>query len=467
MAPLPLIFAAHKRTGFTEAVTVNCLVEADPTNPSQPLALIARPGLEAFEQVGTAPRRGVFQKQGIFNGDALILMDDTLWRLPEGGTAVAFTGTVAGDGLVVMDGGLDRESESVVRIATGTAMYIVQGTSVTAENFPDSGNAGATSVTYLGSYWIGTETGTDFAYYIEPAGATWTALEFAAAEYRPDKLKGALTVGEIAWLLGEASLEGWRATGDAASQLEPAGGLKFDIGCRSLYAASNVKGTLIFVDDTCQVRLTSGGEPVIISGHGLAEQIRKVSAASLRASWFIIDGHVVWVLYIGTSATWLYDLTSKAWTRANSQGYDYWRADNFCTIGDTVLATDALSNEVYRVDPDVLGDDGDTFTMHFAAYVEAKERGFPLGNVELHCHVGGSPLSGQGSAPLVVMQVSHNGGKTYGSPKSRSLGTTGAYQQRVRWHGLGTAQAPFGAWFRFYISDPVVRRVSGGSVNAP
>lgn len=467
MSGLPLIFAAHKRTGFSEAVTVNCLVEADPTNPSQPLALIARPGLEAFEQVGNAPRRGVFQKQGIFDGEALILMDDTLWRLSESGTAVAFSGTVAGDGLVVMDGGLDEDSESVVRIATGTAMYIVQGTAVLPEDFPDSGNAGATSVTYLGGYWIGTETGTDFAYYIEPVGVTWTPLEFAAAEYKPDKLKGAVTVGEIAWLLGEASLEGWRATGDASSQLEPAGGLKFDIGCRSLYAVSNVKGTLIFVDDTCQVRLTSGGEPVIISGHGLAEQIRRVSAASLRASWFIIDGHLVWVLYLGTTATWLYDLTSKAWTRADSQGYDYWRADNFCTVGDTVLATDALSNEVYRVDPDVLGDDGDTFTMSFAAYIEAKERAVPLANLELHCHVGGSPMTGQGSDPLVVMKMSGDAGKTYGDPEEAGLGGTGDYLQRVRWNALGTAFPPFGTWFQFFISDPVVRRVSGGAVNVP
>lgn len=449
-------------------MTVNCLVERDPTSKAEIIALIARPGTEAFEVIGTAPIRLIWQKQGLFDNDALILASNTLYRLSAAGDVQAFTGTIAGDGLCIADGGIDPDGNSLVRIATGTAMYTVSGSAVAAENFPDSSNTGATSVAFLSGYFWGAETGTDFVYYIEPGGTTWNPIEFAAAEYSPDKVKGVVVVGELAALLGEVSTEFWRATGDATSPIEPAAGLKYDIGCRSIYAAVNCRGTLLWVDQDCAVRMSQGGVPTIISDHGLAEQIRRSDPADLRASFFVKDQHPVYVLTLGTAATWLYDLASKEWTRATSAGYPYWRQDLFCNIGDVVLARDVVSNQIYRIDPDLLDDDGTPFTMEFCAYLETKERPVQVANVDLHCEVGGSPRTGQGSDPLCGLQTSRDGGKTFNpNIRYRGLGATGEYMKRVRWNGLGQANHPQGMWFKWFISDPVVRRVSGASVNVP
>jgi hypothetical protein len=464
-----LVFAASKRTGFPEAIARNVLVETDPTSGSEPIALIARFGLEAYKTVGTAPIRCVFQKQGLFDDDALILASTTLYRVSTTGSVTALSGTVAGDDLVDIDAALDADLNSVARIATGNALYLVEGVTntVVQETFPDSGNAGATSVQHISGYWVATEAGTDAAYYIEPAGSTWNALQFASAEYAPDKLKGARVVGEIIWLLGESTLEGWRVTGDATSPLEPVGGLKFDVGCLSLFAAVNCRGTLIFVDADGSVRMTAGGEPSVISDSGLAEQVRRTAAADVRASFFIKDQHPVYVLTLGAGSTWLYDLSSKRWTTATSATLSYWRADLFCNQAGAVLARDALSNQIYRLDPDLLSDAGATFAMEFCAVIETKERSIPVANVELHCEVGGSPRAGQGSDPKVVLQISSDGTKTYGDARERGLGATGDYAKRPRWASLGTARAPRGYWLKFLISDPVVRRVSGVAFNVP
>lgn len=462
MPELPFFLKAFKRGGMADIPTTNMLVEMD--EQGRPV-LIARPGLEAFVQVGTAPIRGVFQKQGLFDDDALVLASQTLYRVSAAGVVTAFSGAIPGDGLVVIDGGLDADGLSIARIANGTGLYLTTGLSVAQEDFPD--DAGVTSVTMLAGYWLATQAETDFVYYLEPASTSWTALEFAAAEYRPDHVKVAIAFGEIAGLMGDASTEFWRATGDATSQLEPIGGLKWDIGCRAASAVVNCRGTLIWVDNDCAVRMTSGGEPAIITDNGLAEQIRRTATSDLRASFVVKDQHPLYVLTLGNQATWIYDLGMKAWTKANSAGLDFWRADLFCNIGDVALARDALSNQIYRLDPDLRADAGVTFTREFCAFLEARERGVPIANLELHCEKGGAPRTGQGSNPKVVLQVSLTGTRTWGPPKERGLGASGEYQKKVRWAGLGTALAPQGAWFKFAISDPVVTRVSAVAVNVP
>lgn len=468
MPALQLSFAAYKRSGFPEAVTVNCYPEPSPSKPSEPFALIARPGLEAFQTVGTAPIRAIFQKQGLFANAALVVDASGVSTLDATGAVTALTGaTIASTGLVDVDAGLDADGNSIARIANGSALYKVTGGVITQEDFPTVGGAGATSVAFYKGYWVASEAATDAFYYQVPATTTWVALQFASAEYAPDKLVAVRVFGELVALLGEATTEIWRASGEVAAPLAPYAGLNFDFGCRSRDAAVNCQGSLIWVDHNCAVRLCAGGAAKIISDNGLSEQIRKVASADLRATFFVKDGHPVYVLTLGTEATWVYDLAAQKWTRANSLGYDYWRAHLCCNIGDAVLAADALSHQVWRMDPDRMTDGTDTFTVEFCAFLEALEAPVPIANVELHCQTGGAPLSGQGSAPLVSLQISYDGGKTYGPEKTRSLGATGDYAKRVRWSAQGTAQPPVGAVLKFAISDPVVRRISGVFVNTP
>lgn len=467
MPAIPLSFAAFKRSSLPEAVTVNCYSEAAPTKPSEPVALIARPGLENFQQVGTAPTRALFQRQGLFDDAAMIVASTGVYTLSAAGAVTAYSGSVGGSGLVDVDAGLDADYNTVARIATGDAMYAVSGGFVTQEDFPVVGGSGASSVCFHKGYWLGVEADSDAVYYQIPATTTWNALQFASAEYAPDKLVAVRSFGELIALLGSASTEMWRATGDPSSPLEPYGGMSYPIGCRARDTAVNCLGTLVWVTDTCSVVATEGGAPQTISDNGLAEQIRRAEAADLRASTFVKDQHIIYRLTLGAAATWDYDLSTRRWSRADSQGRDYCRAHLFATLGNTVLAADTASNQFWLVDPDSRYDDDVTFTMQFSAFLEAPERPVTIGNLELHCETGGGPRTGQGSAPLVWLQVSLDGGKSWGPKKFRSLGVTGDHAKRIRWSGLGIARPPEGAIFLFGISDPAVRRVSGVYVNHP
>ncbi len=464
-APIPIAFASNKRSGFPEAVALNCLSEKSPTKPSTIDAMIARAGLRAFINLGNAPIRGVFAKAGLLGDQAFIVAENTAYLVSVSGVITPLTGTIAGDDLVIIDGGLDPDYGSLIRIANGSALYQYtravdgSGTTVVAEDFPTAGGAGATSVAFWGGYWVATEAGTDATYRIIPAGVTWDPLEFASAEYAPDPLKGLVVLGDQAALLGSATTEMWYLTGSSSDPMAPVAGLKFDIGCRNINAAVNCRGVLIWVSNDSSVVLSEGGAPRPISDNGLIEQVRRTAAADLSAGFFVIDGHPCYVLHLGTTATWVYDLSSARWCNFGSLGFDYWRPLLFANLGDVVICSDRNSNTVWKLDPDAGTDDGTAVQKEFYAFLDVAEGNLQLGNVELDCLRGDAPTSDPDDESIMVMQITRDGA-SWSSPRERGLGQRGRRMVKPRWNGLGQIPAP-GGILKFSTSCEGRFRVSG------
>lgn len=459
-----LSFSAYQRSLFPEAVALNVLSEAAPTKPNAPLALIARPGLVAFATLPSAPIRGLFQRQGLLDDKALVVASTSVYTVDQFGTVTTLTGTVAGSGLVEIDGGLDADYNTVIRIATGSKLYKVFGGAVTEEAFPVVGGAGATSVAFWAGYWTATEAGSDAVYYQNPGSSTWSAIQFASAEYAPDKNLGQRIAGETNWLLGAATTEGWRLTGNASSPLEPSGGLKFDIGCRAIATAVNCAGALLWVTDTCSVVMTTGGEPRVISDNGLSEQIRGAEVADLSATWFIRDQHVCYVLNLG-SATWVYDLTTQRWTRFSTQGSEAWTVRLCAVLGDKVIGADRAGAAIYELDPDARTDLGTPFPLQFCGFLDIPDGVVNLANIVLDCETGFTPVSGTGSDPIIGLRLSRDGGRTWGAVKYRPLGLTGEFTKQPRWNALGEARSPLGVICKWEASEPVGRRFSAARFN--
>lgn len=458
--PLAIAYGAYERSGFPSALPLNVLSEKSPTKSNSPDALIGRACVRAFTSVGTAPIRGVFAKAGLLDGRAFIVANDTAYLVSAGGVIVMLSGTIAGDGPVEIDGGLDADYNSIIRVATGTALYKYDdsGLSVVDEAIA------ATSTAFWAGYWLYTAADDDAVYRQVPASSTWDPLEFASAEYAPDPNKGVRIVGDQAALLGASTLEFWYLTGDGSAPMTRSGGQAYDVGCRSIAAAVNCKGTLIFVTDDCTVVSTEGGAPTLISDNGLAEQIRGVPAASLSASFFVKDGHPLYILHLGTTATWVYDLSTQRWTRFSSLGFDYWRPRFFANMGDVVVGSDRNSNALWTLDPDVGTDDGDAVPKEFYAFYDVAEGSAPLGNIELDCLRGDAPTSDPDDESIMVLQISRDETASWSSPRERGLGVRGSRRNRPRWNGLGTVKAP-GAIVKFSTSCAGRLRVSGVRAN--
>ena len=77
-------------------------------------------------------------------------------------------------------------------------------------------------------------------------------------------------------------------------------------------------------------------------------------------------------------------------------------------------------------------------------------RPFVLEELALECNVGCCPDYKQ--RPEVLLEVSKDGGNTFGNTRSASFGLTGEYSHRVRWHALGMNRL---AVVRITFSEPM------------
>ena len=469
MPPINISYSANKRSigAFPELVQLNMVAERTPTQIERPVALVARPGLKPFTTVGQGPVRGIYQKAGLFGGDAIIVSGTQVFRVAANGTVVPLTGTVPGRNRVKIDLGRDENGEDVGRIATGAGLFVISGSTVTEEDFPSATRLGCADILEHRSFWVAIVNGTDRVYYIVPGTSTWNALDFADAEYEPDKLVALDSVGDVMMFMGDTTVEGWALTGDSNNPIQPAGGVAYDMGCRARDSVSAIGNVLFWVDERCNVRMSNGGPPAVISDSALSEQIRLYPADKLRAWTFGLDGHLYYVLTT-SGATWVYDVSAETWARFESKGYGFWRAHLGTDVSGVVLATDALpgSNKVWLVDPARATDETDEITCAFTGMLEAPEGRASISNVVLACATGFSPRSGQGSAPVWAMRYSDDQAATWSPWQYASVGATGKHKAEVRWNRLGQVSPP-GRFFQLRCTDPVTRRVSDFRANVP
>ena len=455
MSGIPLAFGSYlRRTGrFPSFVAENLFSEPSPASQDRTLSLIGRAGMELLATIPDTPLRGIFYQKGLFDEDALVVAGTKLYRVKQNGAATAVTGTITGTNRVVIAGGLNSDAESEARIAAGDKMYVFNGVTVVSEDFAESNQA--TDVAYAAGQWIGVPTSTQELYVRYISDTTWDALTFASAEYQPDKIvKVVPVVGQVI-AFGESSAELFALTGDPTNPIEPLS-LKWPIGCMARDAVAQVGQAVCMVAADGQV-YRFGPTPAVISDPGLTEQLRQADPNSLVGWSYRIDGHEFYVLNCDRGS-FVWD--GSVWNAASSYGYDYWRAGQGAQVGTRILALDALpgSGGVYRLDPDLLTDDGDPIVHVATAWLEIKEGQIAIDNVVVNCAVGEGPRSGQGSAPVMQIRCSRDG-KTFSGWREAPMPLTGQHSGKVRINRWGTFQSP-GALFQFRVSDPAPFRVT-------
>lgn len=123
------------------------------------------------------------------------------------------------------------------------------------------------------------------------------------------------------------------------------------------------------------------------------------------------------------------------------------------------IVGDRLTGKLYELSDDVYDDGGSPLAME-RIYTHLSDEGKRLrfNNLEIGVEVGVGTQNGQGQNPVISMQLSKDGGKTWSDWYDTSIGRAGNFQQKVVFRRLGVAEQ---MTFKIRITDPVKRAITG------
>lgn len=481
---VPLFGVANK--GLSPVVTaqqrINLYVHA-PDGDKEGIKLYPRPGLTNYGVGGSIVFGGPLLMRGLMDGEIVrataLAGYETIGVGVCGRTFMTLQpayATVGNVGSVLTDTGPVRFARNPTQALavdgrTGYIYTFDHPVSLTtleglagAEWFP----AGATTCCFLAGRFYANKPRTGQAWYSDlNTGLTGGASNFITAESDPDNLQAVASAHGELLLYGEYTTEFWAPNAGSGDPVVRVGGSAIEWGLAAVGSLRKIDGGMMFLGrnrlgDVRVLRL-SGYSAQPVSTPDIETQIQAIEdVGGGEAMAFTANGHSFYVLSF-LEKTFVYDLTSGTWGefQTGTSG-GRWVGQYGSFVAGRFFVTDYRSNALYLLDPEAYTDAGETIvrevvTRHtFSDYDRTSV--YRLG-VDFETGVG--LVSGQGSDPQAMLQVSRDNGRTWGNEMWQGLGALGSYVRRVWWTRLGRARD----WlFRIRVSDPVKVVIAGGSL---
>ena len=117
---------------------------------------------------------------------------------------------------------------------------------------------------------------------------------------------------------------------------------------------------------------------------------------------------------------------------------------------------------IYTMEDEAFTDNGLPVKRQFTSrHINMGGNRFAIDELYLDIETGVGIQSGQGSNPQIMLQVSKDGGRTFGTERWKPIGLVGQYKSpRVMWNRLGASQDFV---FQWTLTDPVKFVVVGGA----
>ena len=430
-----------------ERINLYVEVQADPE--ANGLVLYPTPGLTTFVNLGASPARGYYAKGDV----SYIVNGATLWEIAANGTTTSRGTLLTGSGRVdITDNGQQ------MLIVDGTYGYIYTFATNTLAQITDADFPAPSTCAFLNGYFIVSKT--DSAQFFISAlydGTAWDALDFATAESDPDNLVRLMVDNGALYLFGDKTTEMWGDSGAADFPFARIGASAIEWGLAARWSLAKFDGSLIFLRKNrlgaVQVCVLAGNQAVPVSTPELDYVFSQYEAVENATGYsYMVSGHPMYQLnFPSAGVSWLYDGLSKAWSKVQS-GSGRHRGEIQVNFLGASYVTDYENGKVYLLDEGTYTDDGEPIVREFVSRHNKAGNFIRIAKLWLEMEGGVGTVSGQGSDPQVMLQVSRDGGHTWSSELWRSFGALGQYRARAVWNRLGRARD----WlFRVRVTDPV------------
>jgi len=377
-----------------------------------------------------------------------------VYRLSTAGVSTEITGTLdTKTGHVSME-----KNANYIVIVDGSKLYYISGTTLSLASLPAGVTPG--TVTYIDSYFVINDINTGKFYVSGQDDPTsWDSLDFATAEAHPDDLVAVhADAGEL-FLFGRDTIEIYYNSGLADFPFARIGGAVIDSGIKSKDSIATIDNLIYYLANDNTVKVISKYSPQVISPPALSQQINELQDTSDAIGMaYKQNGNAFYVLTFPTGdTTFVFNATTGRWHkwlwRNTRNKLHRHRAGAIVTFDGQIIAGDHTYGRLYKVEDDVYTDNNEIIRRQLTApiVIGGRER-IIVNRVEIEMKTGVGLASGQGSDPVVYMQKSNDGGRSWSNEREGKFGVLGQYNARVYWDRCGAGRT----WMiRFSMSDPV------------
>jgi len=427
--------------------------------------LFSSPGVEAFATNGTLPSRGAIAMGGVY----YTVNDTVLYSVDEDGV-VAAHGTITGSARVSMA----HNGKKLCIVSPGGDAYQYEAATTTLTQITDVDFVTADTVVWKDGYYIFSATAGD-KFFISALNdpLTYDALDFGAAELFPDDIIAVHANYDEVFVLGENTTEVFQNIGGSGFPFQRIPGASFEKGAHSKYSPIQWEGNFYFLGGGANERTSvfkAGGStgPVNISTDAIDHQIQLFSRTEIGSSYsfaYSIDGFsFVGFTFVSvniSARTFVYSITASellgrpVWLEHQTGlTANAWRVASVDFVYDKLLVSDRVDGRIGTLSTSV-------YTEYGSAIIREKVTGPLKSNgeslfvhsMELTDDSGQGLISGQGSDPVVMMDFSDDGARTWSNEFWRNSGKMGEYGRRMEWRRLG--RVPAHRVWRFRATDPV------------
>lgn len=302
--------------------------------------------------------------------------------------------------------------------------------------------------------------------------------QFSGRSAAPDTWQAMLINPPDLWLIGSLSADVWYDSGDFPFPFAPRRGVNFKYGTSATFSVAMAGTTPLWLS------ANADGAGIVVQAQGynvqpvstpavearIAEYQRTSIISDAEAWGYQKNGHTYYVLRFPTAqACEVYDLTTGQWhergTWISAQNrYDCWHprchthANGLHLVGDASTGQISILDEAYGTEAD-----GSAIRrVRITPSLYSEDRRIPLRRLEIYLERGLGTSTGQGSNPVLAVECSTDGGKTYGRERQGGAGRTGDYNKRMVFTRWGTARDRV---FRVTASDPIPWRLIDAHVN--
>jgi hypothetical protein len=453
---------------------VNSYAESYPADPARPVRLTTTPGSLLYSTGLSTSCRGVFYQEGF--SSSLVVVDGTTVKLvaTNFGSEASMTGTLTGTDVVQM-----AAAEAEVAFLSNGQLYIAGDSSafaaVTDADYAtllsDHGQSRFTSIDSVGQRLLATY-GSRFCFSDAGDFDSTTTLSYYTAESSPDPLVGGKRVGLTYWLGGTQTIEPWVQTGDNDDPFSP---IQVDPVLRGVFChASMVEldNTLMFIGDDLGLYRLEGMTPrrLDIKDAWVTRALEAVSPGDIICSKWESQGHSQYFINTPDKCI-VFDNATQTFHLRKTYGSEGWEWAFQARAGVKTFAGSRISAKLSELSRAYKYDDLTSATGTGTAIIRQNSGHLPvmsghkaLNNVRVDGITGAGLTVGQGSDPMILLEVSTDRGNTFGNPRARKLGKIGEYDKFPYWTRCGRTQ-PGQTVLRLTMSEPVDYGVTTLAVN--